>query len=181
MSEAVNATWWRVCDDELDSLIQEWNDIASRPDQPVPGWQLISLMVGEVLHRVRHGRTVYAEDLYEAAEMVSAAGAWRVEKLGGDPYAEWRTRVRPVFVRLAEGLPPRPVGNLQAHTVGERIRLRREAIGLTQDQLGRRVEVSFETVSRWERNVVAPRRRHRKLLASELGGYESEYDEDGAL
>ena len=181
MSEAVNVTWWRVCDDELDSLIEEWNEIVSCPNQPVPGWQLISLMVGEVLQRVRHGRVVYAEDLYEAAEMVSAAGAWRVETQGSDPYDEWRSRVRPMFARMADGLPPRPVGHPQAHTVGERIRLRREAIGLTQEQLGRRVEVSFETVSRWERNVLSPRRRHRKLLASELGGYESEYDEDGEL
>lgn len=181
MSEAFNTTWWGVCDDELDSLLEEWNDLVACPDRPVPGWQLISLMVGEVLRRVRQGRVVYAEDLYEAAEMVSAAGAWRVVNQGADPYAEWRTRVRPMFARIAEGLPPRPVGQLQAHSVGERIRLRREARGLTQEQLGRRVEVSFETVSRWERNVVAPRRRHRKLLATELGGYESEYDEDGEL
>jgi len=181
MSEAVKTTWWAVRDDELDSLLEEWNTIVSQTDKLVPGSQLIGLMVGEVLHRVRDGRVVFAEDLYEAAEMVSAAGAWRVETQGVDPHAEWRARVCPMFTRIAEGLPTRPVGQLQAHTVGERIRMRREAIGLTQDQLGRRVEVSFETVSRWERNVVAPRRRHRKLLASELGGYESEYDAEAVL
>jgi len=181
MIEPVQTPAQPVSEDELSALLDEWAELVSRPDRPVPGWQLIALIVGQVLYRARHGRLVYAEDFYEAAEMVSTAGAWRVEIQGGDPYAEWRARTLPVFVRIAEGLPPRPVGFLDVHGVGERIRVRREALGLTQDQLGRRVGVSFVTVSRWERGVVPPRRRHRQLLAAELGGYESEYDEDGEL
>jgi len=165
---------------ELDRLIDEWEELVSHPQQPVPGWQLIIALVGEILHRARDGRLVYAEDFRGAANMVEAAGKWRVEMQSGDPYADWRARALPLFARIAEGLPNRPV-ELQARRVGERIRSRREAAGLTQQQLGQRVGVSFETVSRWERNVLPPSRRHREQLAAELGGHASEYDADREL
>lgn len=170
-----------VSNDELSALLDEWAEMVSRPNRPVPGWQFIAGLVSQLLYRACHHRPVYAEDFYETAEMVTKAGTWRVENQGGDPYADWRARVLPLLIRTAEGLPPRPVGHLEAQTVGQRIRLRREASGLTQHQLGRRMGVRFETVSRWERDLVPPRRRYRQLLATELGGHESEYDEDGEL
>lgn len=97
--------------EELDSLIDDWNEMVSRPQQPVPCWQMISRTVGEVLYRTRRGRLVYSDDVAEAAAMVAAAGTWRIETQGSDPYAEWRARVLPVFALIAEVSPPRPVGH----------------------------------------------------------------------
>lgn len=97
--------------EELDGLIDDWNDLISCPQQPVPFWQMIGHKVGEVLYRARSGRLVYWDDVHEAAAMVAAAGTWRLEREGSDPYAEWRARVLPVFARIAEASPRRPVGN----------------------------------------------------------------------
>jgi len=166
---------------EFSSLLDEWTEMISCPNRPVPGWQFVAGMVSQLLYRASHNRPLYAEDFHETVEMLTTAGIWRVENQGDDPYADWRARVLPLFIRTAQGLPRRPAGHLAALTVGQRIRLRREASGLTQDQLGRRIGVRFETVSRWERDLIPPRRRYRQLLAEELGGHESEYNQEGEL
>jgi len=108
MSEAVDATPALPRYEELDGLIAEWNNLIARPQQPVPFWQMISMTVGEILYRARDSRRVYSDDVHGAAAMVAAAGTWRLERQGGNPYAEWQARVLPVFACLEERSPRRP-------------------------------------------------------------------------
>jgi transcriptional regulator with XRE-family HTH domain len=54
-------------------------------------------------------------------------------------------------------------------TVGRRIREARRSRGLTQEQLARLLNVSNITVSRWERDIWAPREENLFLLAVNLG------------
>jgi len=108
MSEAVDGTPALLFPENLYLLTDEWAHLVSCPEHPMPFWQLISMVVGEVLYRARDGRPVYSEDAHEAAAMVAAAGTWRLEIQGTDPYADWRSRVLPVFGRIAETAPRRP-------------------------------------------------------------------------
>lgn len=114
MSDAVDATPALLSYEELDDLIDEWTDLVSCPHQPVPLWQMISLTVDEVLYRARQGRLIYSDDAHEAAAMVTAAGTWRLERDGSDPYADWRARALPVLARIAERSPRRPAGHRNA-------------------------------------------------------------------
>lgn len=49
------------------------------------------------------------------------------------------------------------------------IRQHREAVGLTQAELARRVGVQSTQVSRWERGTATPSARHVRRLARALG------------
>ena len=51
---------------------------------------------------------------------------------------------------------------------GRNIRNRREALGLTQKQLGEAVDVRQATVCQWETGTNAPRDEHRIALAQVL-------------
>ena len=53
--------------------------------------------------------------------------------------------------------------------IGERIRDFRTKLNLSQDQLAALVRVSTDTISRWERNKLAVRRRNFRNLCSALG------------
>ena len=46
--------------------------------------------------------------------------------------------------------------SLEGTEIGERIRVLRQALGLTQEQLAARLGVSFPTVNRWENNHAKP-------------------------
>lgn len=52
---------------------------------------------------------------------------------------------------------------------GKALAARREALGLTQAQLARKVGCDAMTISRWERGCHSPRARQRKRLAKALG------------
>jgi transcriptional regulator with XRE-family HTH domain len=60
-------------------------------------------------------------------------------------------------------------------TVSERIRERRLAKDLSQNQLGRLLDTTGMTVSNWERGIAYPSRLHRRQLAKHLGGRPSDY------
>lgn len=53
--------------------------------------------------------------------------------------------------------------------MGRRIRARREARGLTQNALGKRLGVTFQTVSKWERGETSPEISLLAPLAEALG------------
>lgn len=55
-----------------------------------------------------------------------------------------------------------------AMTYGERIRVRREELKLTQQQIAEAVGVSYQTVQQWESGATAPKRENRKMLAKAL-------------
>ena len=55
-----------------------------------------------------------------------------------------------------------------SETYGERIRTRREAIGMSREMLGDRSGRTAATVSNWESSKVTPPRTVRVLLASLL-------------
>lgn len=53
--------------------------------------------------------------------------------------------------------------------LGSAIKKRREDLGLTQQELGRRLKVTGMTVSRWELGEVMPQRRHWPKIEKALG------------
>ena len=53
-------------------------------------------------------------------------------------------------------------------TIGEKIRKERKKIGLTQEELGKQIGVSFKTVQRWETDERMPNVAFMPLLASAL-------------
>ncbi len=57
---------------------------------------------------------------------------------------------------------------------GEAVKIRREELGLDQLELGRRVGVGQQTVSRWETGAAVPKANRLPLLADVLG-LDSEY------
>lgn len=57
-------------------------------------------------------------------------------------------------------------------TLGDRIRQKREELGLTQAQFGRRIGVSKVAVSDWERDVYAPKDENFRALEREYGASE---------
>lgn len=54
-------------------------------------------------------------------------------------------------------------------SVGDRIRQRRTALGLTQLELASRLDLDSMSVSRWERGVVVPRPETVVRIADALG------------
>ncbi len=143
---------------------------------PGSRWLLESCL--RVLRLALHGdRRMYAGDVRELAEWSRRGGQWRVEHHGRDVFADMRDRLEDLLDRLAATLPESISLDVVPEGVGELIRAAREARGLTQAQLGALVSVSFETVSRWERGVLAPRRGHRIALAQVLGGTAFDYEE----
>lgn len=59
--------------------------------------------------------------------------------------------------------------------IGPTIRARREAAGLTQSALARKLECAEAMVSRWETGRVVPRLRYAEKLAAALGGVAGDY------
>lgn len=57
----------------------------------------------------------------------------------------------------------------KSQVVGERIRERRNAAGLSQAELGRRTGVSQQSVAQWEKGVNLPEGARLTTLANELG------------
>jgi transcriptional regulator with XRE-family HTH domain len=53
--------------------------------------------------------------------------------------------------------------------IGETVKIRREELGLDQLQLGQRVGVGQQTVSRWETGVAVPKPNRLPVLAEVLG------------
>ncbi len=53
--------------------------------------------------------------------------------------------------------------------LGKRIKRKREAAQLTQEQLGHAIGVSRQHVSMWERDVVSPSIENIKKIAKALG------------
>ncbi len=64
---------------------------------------------------------------------------------------------------------------IQIENPGALLQARREAHGLTQQELATKVGVDVGTVSRWERNHLHPRADHAADLADVLGGNPSDY------
>lgn len=63
-----------------------------------------------------------------------------------------------------------------ADTPAARIRARREAAGLTQPALARKIGVSHDSmISRWESGKNAPGPRYARALAAALGGTLDDY------
>lgn len=58
--------------------------------------------------------------------------------------------------------------------IGETVKIRREELGLDQLELGRRVGVGQQTVSRWETGLAIPKLDRLPVLAEVLG-LESQY------
>lgn len=58
--------------------------------------------------------------------------------------------------------------------IGETIKIRREELGLDQLELGRRVGVGQQTVSRWETGLAVPKANRLPVLAQVLA-LDSEY------
>ena len=54
-------------------------------------------------------------------------------------------------------------------STGANIRRLREQRGLTQEQLGKMVDVSRSTITQWERGWTTPRMGNVQLLAGALG------------
>ena len=50
-------------------------------------------------------------------------------------------------------------------TIGERIRAARKAKGLSQEQLGEKLDISFQAVSSWETGKFIPDSEHLPALA----------------
>lgn len=58
---------------------------------------------------------------------------------------------------------------MKNETLGDRIRLRRKALGLTQKQLSQQVKVSHVAISQWEKEETLPRGENLLRLAEALG------------
>ena len=63
----------------------------------------------------------------------------------------------------------------QKTNIGHTIRARREAAGLTQLALARKLECAEAMVSRWETGRVVPSRWSAERLARALGGVPGDY------
>jgi len=63
-------------------------------------------------------------------------------------------------------------------TIGQRIRRAREDRYYTQEQLARDMNVSSQTVSRWERDLLKPQAEHRRRLAKRLSTNRHIYEPD---
>jgi len=61
------------------------------------------------------------------------------------------------------------------HNIGPTIRARREAAGLTQPALARKLECAEAMVSRWETGRVVPSMKYATRLWMALGGEVSDY------
>jgi transcriptional regulator with XRE-family HTH domain len=61
------------------------------------------------------------------------------------------------------------ITKLDPNTPGGRIRMMRQAKGLTQEALGSKVWVSQSAVAQWETNRWIPSRQSQALLAEALG------------
>ena len=61
------------------------------------------------------------------------------------------------------------------HNIGPTIRARREAAGLTQSALARKLECAEAMISRWERGRAVPCRWHAEGMARALGGVAGDY------
>ncbi len=53
-------------------------------------------------------------------------------------------------------------------TIGERIKAARKAKGLSQEQLGEKLDISFQAVSSWETGKFIPDSEHLPALAKAL-------------
>jgi transcriptional regulator with XRE-family HTH domain len=56
----------------------------------------------------------------------------------------------------------------EAMTIGDRIRLRRAVLGITEDELAHRMEVSRSAVNQWEQGGTTPRQKKMDRLAQAL-------------
>lgn len=70
--------------------------------------------------------------------------------------------------RSAEGPKIVIVGDPQLARWGNNIGTFREALGISQQELADRLDVSHVTVWRWENGKAEPRRHHKTALAREL-------------
>ena len=59
--------------------------------------------------------------------------------------------------------------------IGPTIRARREAAGLTQSALARKLGCADTMISRWESGRATPRQRYAEKLAVALGGVAGDY------
>jgi len=59
--------------------------------------------------------------------------------------------------------------------IGKTIRARREAAGLTQSALARKLECAEAMVSRWETGRVVPSMKYAEKLSAALGGVAGDY------
>ena len=53
-------------------------------------------------------------------------------------------------------------------TTGERIRIARKTAGLTQKQLGEKLNISYQTIAQWENNLRNPKLETLRKIANEL-------------
>lgn len=53
-------------------------------------------------------------------------------------------------------------------TTGERIRIARKNAGLTQKQLGEKLNLSYQTIAQWENNLRNPKLETLRKIANEL-------------
>lgn len=72
--------------------------------------------------------------------------------------------------QLFFAMPPKPLATkLQGMgDIHERIRAKREALGLSAEALGQAIGVSRQTVQQWENRSTAPSRRHLPAVAAAL-------------
>src|SRR3990170_2410359 len=59
--------------------------------------------------------------------------------------------------------------NLMANNIGDRIKTARKRVGITQGELAKRVEVSLQTINKYERGHRTPDAGLLGMIAKELG------------
>jgi DNA-binding transcriptional regulator YiaG len=146
-------------------------------------WMLGVSMVS--LRRALDGESLTVIELTHTVSHALMARRWRVETLAYDRHALSRARFIGMCGRLMMQVAPddwlmplltHPNGTTPKRPgLGERIRRRRNARGLSITELARRLDVSRTTVSRWETGVTVPHPKHRQALADLLGGDPSDY------
>lgn len=171
---------------EARALLDEARSLIADPlteGQP-PDWQWNLRTSLDLLRRLAGGEEVTLTDALSAIRVNVIAHRWHIDHLGTDRLGEIRWRFVALAGRFALGVAPeawelellgRPPGAAFIATPAERMRRRREALGLSQSALARKLGVGRSTVVRWEAGERRPTPTNAALLAVVLGGVVADY------
>ncbi len=152
---------WRLC-------------VAEGPHRP-PGALSTFRQAVRLIDRGLAGEVVPADEMDDVVYGLRNLGEYRQQVQGVDSRSAERAFAIATLRRWANQPMTRPPrGRL---TVGQVIRIRREALGWSQQQLADKVGVNRRSVVRWEGDQDPPSRAHCQKLADVLDGLPTDYEE----